>query len=312
MQRRDPAASFAVAAGRHQGWFRDSSSTISHEGRSPTDAKGQRNKHLLTLGSEEDNLYLGIRGQGGAMEVFKKRGIPWWKSSRSGDDSQREGPTRNMASSQVACVNFLLPLAEIPGALTAALRAIDDDVARVVEIGLGGNTSPVEFEWTGVDGTLEGKGTRGANATSIDAFLVAETKVGRKRAYLLEWKYVEDYLRATEDFKGNGKSGDTRRERYLELYRGEFSSFDLEAVPHLDEFMYEPFYQIMRQRLLVLQRRFKGECRGMHEGRLGAWHGSAWPVRWILASPRATVAAQPARTVPGAASPAPPGRPAAS
>ena len=63
---------------------------------------------------------------------------------------------------------------------------------------------------------------------------------------------------------------------------------------------------------LVLQRRFKEECRGMHEGRLGAWHGSAWPVRWILASPRATVAAQPARTVPGAASPAPPGRPAAS
>ena len=43
----------------------------------------------------------------------------------------------------------------------------------------------------------------------------------------------------------------------------------------------------------------------MHEGRLGAWHGSVWPVRCILASPPATAATQPARTVPGAAFPAP-------
>ena len=38
----------------------------------------------------------------------------------------------------------------------------------------------------------------------------------------------------------------------------------------------------------------------MHEGRLGAWHGSAWPVRYYPAYPRATAAAHPARTVPGA------------
>ena len=51
---------------------------------------------------------------------------------------------------------------------------------------------------------------------------------------------------------------------------------------------------------------------GRHEGRLDAWHGSVWPARCILASPPATAAVQPARTVPGAASPAPPGRPAVS
>ena len=49
---------------------------------------------------------------------------------------------------------------------------------------------------------------------------------------------------------------------------------------------------------------------GRHEGRLDAWHGSVWPARCILASPPATAAVQPARTVPGAASPAPPGTPA--
>ena len=63
--------------------------------------------------------------------------------------------------------------------------------------------------------------------------------------------------------------------------------------------------------LLVLQRRFKEGCVGKREVRLGAWHGSVWPVRCILASPPATAATQPDRTVPGAASLAPPGRPAA-
>ncbi len=63
---------------------------------------------------------------------------------------------------------------------------------------------------------------------------------------------------------------------------------------------------------LVLQRRFKEGRVGRHEGRLDAWHGSVWPARCILASPPATAAVQPARTVPGAASPAPPGRPAVS
>ena len=63
---------------------------------------------------------------------------------------------------------------------------------------------------------------------------------------------------------------------------------------------------------LVLQRLFKGGCAGVREVRLGAWRGSAWPVRYYPAYPRATATTHPARTVPGAASPAPPGRPAAS
>ena len=60
--------------------------------------------------------------------------------------------------------------------------------------------------------------------------------------------------------------------------------------------------------VLVLQRRLKEGRVGRHEGRLDAWHGSVWPVRCILASPPATAAAHSARTVPGAAFPAPPGR----
>ena len=126
MQRRNTRTSFDHAAKGRQGCFRDTSSTISPQGRSPPDGTGVRNPHLLSLGCEEENLYPGVRGSGGAIDFFRQRGIKWWKSSRSGDDVETHGPTRNMASSQVACVNFLLPLATIPGALLPALRTLID------------------------------------------------------------------------------------------------------------------------------------------------------------------------------------------
>ena len=246
----DRQPSFESVGRRRQADFRDTSETISAGGRSPSDDKGIRNRHLLALGHEQENLYPALRGDDGAVRFFRDRGIKWWKSARSGDNTKVDGPTRNMASSQVACVNHLLPLAEMPDALLQALRSIDDDVLSVAEIHHDGNASFLEFEWIGVGGSLEGVGSRGANATSVDAFLIGETTGGR-RAYLLEWKYVEQYLSTRPDYKGKGKSGDTRRLRYSERYRSEGSSFDLSVVPDMEEFFYEPFYQIMRQRLLA-------------------------------------------------------------
>ena len=255
---------FGRSARRRQACFRDASSTVSDAGRAPADDKGRRNGHLLAHGHEPENLFPGIRGdrgEGGAIDFFRCRGIPWWKSSRSGDDTGYDGPTRNMASSQVACVNFLLPLADIPGALACALRSIDDDVCRVVDISHGACRSSVEFEWIGVGGSLEGVQTRGANSTSIDAFLVAQTKSGRRRAYLLEWKYVESYLTTLPVSKGEGRSGDTRRERYAPAFYAPWSSFRTDAGLCLDDFFYDPFYQILRQRLLA--------DRMVHERELG-------------------------------------------
>ena len=63
---------------------------------------------------------------------------------------------------------------------------------------------------------------------------------------------------------------------------------------------------------LVLRRQFREGCGVMPAWRRGAWHGSVWPVRYCPAYPQATGATRLARTVPGAAFPAPPGRPAAS
>ena len=247
----ETVSGFGTAVKLGQTHFRNTSPSISVKGRTPYDDVGRRNSHLLALGCEEENLYPGIRGSGGAVDFFRERRIKWWKTSRSGDDTNRIGPTRNMTSSQVACVNFLLPLIGIPGALLSAIRSIDSDVRGIVDIIHEDHSTPVEFEWIGGSRSLEGGRTRGAQNTSIDAFVIAETVEGRLRAYLFEWKYAEHYLRTRPNFKGKGQRGERRRMRYTGLYNSELSSFNLEVAPDMDDFLYEPFYQIMRQRLLA-------------------------------------------------------------
>ena len=237
--RSSSAGNFGALERKRQAAFRTGLTT-------PTDAIGLRHDYLLALGCEEENLYPSLRGENGALQYFADRSIKWWQAGVSGDASDGKRPTRNMASSQIACVNFLLPLVDIPGALTAVLQAIDDDVTGVVDIEHEGTSSPVELEWIGLDHALEGPSvkSRGANSTSVDAFMVAETPGGR-RAYLMEWKYVEEYR--TED-KGAGRSGETRRRRYGHLYE-ESPSFN-DKVP-FDAWLFEPFYQILRLRLLA-------------------------------------------------------------
>lgn len=239
-------SNFGGAARRRQAEFRKLSPTISEQARSPSDDKGRRHGHLLALGCEDENLYPPLRGETGVRRFFAERGITWHRTARSGDASGEDGPTRNMASSQVACVNFMLPLAGIPGAMATALRAIDSDVRDVVDIRHEGRASPVEFEWIGLERSLEGGWTRGANNTSVDAFVIADTGV-ELRAYLMEWKYVEEYGSARD--KGAGDAGRTRRRRYAIRYVARSSSFSGE-VP-MDELLYEPFYQLMRLRLLA-------------------------------------------------------------
>ena len=230
---------FGIVERRRQARFREGLSV-------PSDTIGRRHGYLLELGCEEENLYPTLRGTNGACRFFDDRKIRWWQSRRSGDSSDGQRPTRNMASSQIACVNYLLPLIGIPGALRAVLQALDGDVISVVDIEHQGTSSPVELEWIGLDHALEGLGvkTRGMHSTSVDAFMVAETRTGR-RGYLIEWKYVEEYR--TED-KGEGSRGETRRSRYAHLYANS-PSFN-GRVP-FDAWLFEPFYQILRLRLLA-------------------------------------------------------------
>ena len=141
-----PATKFGKVERQRQARFREGMPA-------PTDPTGQRHGHLLALGRELDNLYPTLRGEDGARRFFAERAIKWWQDARNGDDSNGTGPTRNMASSQIACVNFHLPLADIPEGLLATARALDDDVTDIVPIC---DQSPIEFEWIGLGHALEG------------------------------------------------------------------------------------------------------------------------------------------------------------
>jgi hypothetical protein len=242
---------------RRQAHFRDTSDTITDKARYPDDAVGRRHGHLLAVDSEEENLFPSLR-DGRAVRFFAARRIKWWRSTRGGDPTEGaigrrrpNGPTRNMANSQIACVNVLMPLSASRTALTAMLREIDSrveeaEVIRYQRRGEPTHESLVEFEWVGEGNSLEGTpGTRGANTTSADALLVARMRDGSKKGFLMEWKLIEEYRRAANTL--TGAAGATRRKRYEASY-GTSKAFGPGRT--FEDIAYDPMWQLMRMTLL--------------------------------------------------------------
>lgn len=234
---------YRQAAQEQQAHFRQSSRTIySPAGYSDG---GKLHCYVLAEDHERENLYPTLRDEDGAIKFFRDRVVKW----HGGAAKSKSGPTRNMTDSQIMCVNFLLPLAGVVGALAAVVHAIDSDVKSIRDICYEGNVSPVEFEWIGVPRSLESKTTRGARTTSVDAFVIADVGTGL-RAYLIEWKYAEQYLTTKPKPKDESSRRSQRQlDRYRDLYYAESSSFS-GSVP-MEELLYEPFDQIMRLRLLA-------------------------------------------------------------
>lgn len=157
-------------------------------------------------------------------------------------------------SSQVCCLNFLLPFAQRPVLLGRWIEHVTGDrVTEVlsVERGRAGEDWFVTFEWIGdVDHLNEAKpGTvrnRGANATASDAAVLYKDAAGLTQLLLIEWKYTERYG-APLDASGN----ETRRSRYKDIYRQPNGPIRADADVQLEDFFYEPFYQLLRQQMLA-------------------------------------------------------------
>jgi hypothetical protein len=182
------------------------------------------------------NLWDGIRWD--AIAYFKNKGIKWWQGT---DD----GPTGHLLSSQIACVNHLYFLRQRADLATAALRTIDVNVTKALVVDDG----YVEFEFIGEKQYLKERSfTRGANCTSVDAFMIGLMPDGQQRAFLIEWKYTEDYDQ--EDKYIAQRAG-----VYDDLIRHEGSPFKQIEPKAL---YLEPFYQLMRQTLLGWQ--FSENC----------------------------------------------------
>jgi hypothetical protein len=122
----------------------------------------------------------------------------------------------------------------------------------------GGRPGFVDFEWNGSHDYLnEGSGgrrrTRGANSTSADAVIRFEHDRCRE-TLLIEWKYTENYgppLRAG----GNP----TRLRRYHNLAFAPEGPIRNDLDLTLEDFFYEPFYQLLRQQMLAYQMQRAGE-----------------------------------------------------
>ncbi|WP_312010578.1 PGN_0703 family putative restriction endonuclease [Bradyrhizobium japonicum] len=159
-------------------------------------------------------------------------------------------------SSQVCCLNFLMPLAERPEVLAQLVRtALKSSEVKLLPVEEGPDGRPwyVAFEWNGggrnflneagPDGSLK----RGSNSTSADAFVKYEL-AGKIETLLIEWKYTEQYG-APITASGNP----TRTQRYKELAFAPNGPIRAELGLALDAFFWEPFYQLLRQQMLAFQ-----------------------------------------------------------
>jgi len=199
----------------------------------------------LPLEHAGHNLFHGIRED--ALATFERHDIVWHGSALPGL------PTNHLCGSQVFAVNFLFPFADKPKALADALRLFFPDIQRMLPVEEG---RYVAFEWIGeVNYLMEEPKVgeyrqRGAGNTSIDAMMMYEGTEGEKVMLLTEIKYSESYGTSYKRFRSDGTD---RFGHYEKLFYDPSSPVNHEVAPDLADFLYEPFYQLLRHSLLATE-----------------------------------------------------------
>jgi hypothetical protein len=234
--------------------FCKSSDTFSPAAKNGGDFRGTRYDFLLSPEMQRENLYPGIREQAEAYFGDAKNPIVWHRMRR------------HLLSSQVCCLNFLMPFSYEPEALAKLLLPVIGPGAEMQSF--PANDVPcrptfVAFEWTGHGSYLNevragGKLTRGANCTSADA-AVMFTQAGRREMLLIEWKYTEAYGAA---LTGGVEANRTRESRYQKITFEPDGPIYSDLGLSVQSFFYEPFYQFLRQQILAfqLQKAHELEC----------------------------------------------------
>lgn len=193
--------------------------------------------HCLPPEMADCNLLPGLED---AIDLFLDLGIPWHCGIES-------GPGNNLLSSQVQCVNALLPMLHSAGLIMRAFGGVLD-IAEVLEIEPGRN---ITFEYIGPkDYFNEGSGmprVRGSKCTSVDAAFLYRTSTGTTELALVEWKYTEEYSTVRKPNPGYDK---TRIGRYGAAYHDPEGPIRSELID-IEWMLDEPFYQLMRQQLLA-------------------------------------------------------------
>ena len=229
--------------------------------------------HILLEEDVQKNFYRPIRDE--VVKYFHDNGIKWWGAAK--DDGSR--PSGHILSSQIACLNHLFCIRKDKEAVLALINGITGMPAHFKEILPIPSESEagcyIAFEMVSSRDYLNEDGpTRGANCTSVDAFIYATDDNGERWLIPIEWKYTESYQsedKSAEDYKGRGQKGkhgkgEKRLGRYTDLIN---ASDQLIPLPdyHGSIYFQEPFYQLMRQTLWAEQ-----ICRSKDESVIPAQH----------------------------------------
>ncbi|MBN1925712.1 MAG: hypothetical protein JW798_07750 [Prolixibacteraceae bacterium] len=194
----------------------------------------------------ENNLFKGIRRN--ATEYFSDNKIAWWKYGKNSSDE----PTDHMVSSQIQCLNFLYALRNDDAAVLQLAQLFDSDIDAVLPVPGDKQPGYLSFEFVYDNKPLlnedDAGAQRGAFCTSVDVFLIAMRKE-QKLLIPIEWKYTESYLEPENRALEKGK-GRTRQKRYNQLISDSKQLKTPTGLVH-SLFYYEPYYELMRQTLLV-------------------------------------------------------------
>jgi hypothetical protein len=180
----------------------------------------------------------------GALALFAELDIPW-------HDSVAGGPSNHLRDSQVQCVNALFAMVNDPDRIRRAFGHVVD-VVEVLAIEDGRFLTfeyigPTDYFGEGVRNGVEVGRRRGTNCTSVDAAFLYKTSTGATELALVEWKFTESYLTATE----RSPASDTVRiGRYASDLAASGGPVAADVLP-TQLLLDEPFYQLMRQQLLA-------------------------------------------------------------
>lgn len=184
------------------------------------------------------NLLPGVRDA--AITLFAELGIPWHAGIEG-------GPSNHLLSSQVQCVNALMPMLTDASRIKRSFGGVLD-VDEVLEVEPG---RFLTFEYIGpTDFFGESRGrprVRGAQCTSVDAAFLYRTAAGTTELALVEWKYVEDYRNPRRPEPGKDA---VRRGRYHAAWIDPHGPVRPDMLA-FEDVLDEPFYQLVRQQLLA-------------------------------------------------------------
>lgn len=197
----------------------------------------------FVLQSPLSNLYSPIRDK--TLTYFSDNGVNWWRGSL---------PSGHTLSSQIACLNHLMPIMEDKDTVLSIINGIRNEFTDVLPIPCDTNPQYIAFEAVSSKDYLNEKSTtRGSNCTSVDALIIAKHISGKTILIPIEWKYTESYNNADKSVEGeNNRKGLERQRRYNELIT---NSEQLVSLNNYESSVYyqEPFYQLMRQTLWAEQ-----------------------------------------------------------